>query len=128
MFFETESVSAFLDHNPASPYRAPVSPQRHKADLFGATNDALVCISAVIKSVVDLYNDGLGLESAEIASDSGSSEQQGVFHLHFHVAPRHVGNGQDMNLRTSSASRQDLQAMANARRESGRYEFLAVSP
>ena len=101
---ETEGAYAFLDAEPAAPYHTLVIPKRHVRDIFEATEQDLLAVTAAVKRVVDLYRDRLGLEAVEIASNSGAGAQQGVPHLHYHVVPRRQGDGQDTYWRTTPAS------------------------
>ena len=51
---------------------------------------------SALKYVVDLYRSRLGIKHLQVVSSSGSEAQQDVFHLHFHIVPRHTGDGQDV--------------------------------
>ena len=92
---ETDDACAFLTHEPASDYHTLVVPRRHVVDLFDATPADVLGVATAVKAVVDLYRERLGLENVEVASNSGADAQQGVFHLHVRVVPRHPGDGQD---------------------------------
>jgi histidine triad (HIT) family protein len=51
---------------------------------------------SVIKKLVDLYKEKLGIEHIQIVNSSGSEAQQDVFHTHFHIIPRQNNDGQDI--------------------------------
>lgn len=108
---ETEGACAFLDHEPAAPYHTLVVPKRHVRDLFEATEQDLLDVTVALKRVVDLYQEHLGLEAVEVASNSGVGAQQGVFHLHYHVVPRQHGDGQDTCWHRAPASLPDLRSL-----------------
>ena len=93
---ETSAAYAFLDVAPVSEYHTLVVPKRHYADIFDVPEDELTQVISAVKQVVDLYHERLGIQNVQIVNSSGSEAQQDVFHLHFHIVPRHEGDGQDV--------------------------------
>lgn len=49
---------------------------------------------------MSLYNDKLGIKNVQIINSSGPEAQQDVFHFHFHVVPRTLGDNQDIKWTT----------------------------
>ena len=66
---------------------------------------------SALKHVVDLYHDRLGLCNAQVVCNSGAEAQQDVFHLHFHIVPRHEGDGQDVRWKTHPEMQDRFDAM-----------------
>ena len=93
---ETASAYAFLDIHPVNEYHTLVIPKRHYTDIFDAPESELREVISALKRVVDLYRERLGIQHVQIVSSSGAEAQQDVFHLHFHIVPRHTGDGQDV--------------------------------
>ena len=93
---ETEHSYAFLDIHPVNEYHTLVIPKRHYTNIFDVPKEELVNLMSAVKNVIDLYHDKLGIENVQIVNSSGSEAQQDVFHLHFHIVPRHEGDGQDV--------------------------------
>lgn len=93
---ETAVACAFLDINPVSEYHTLVIPKRHAADIFAVSEADLLGVMSAVKHVVDLYRSRLGIKHLQVVSSSGSEAQQDVFHLHFHIVPRHTGDGLDV--------------------------------
>ncbi len=91
---ETEHALAFLDLQPVSEYHTLVIPRRHVRDIFEVPTSELVHVMVALKQVVDRFRERLGIEHVQIVSNSGAAAEQAVFHLHFHVIPRHGGAGQ----------------------------------
>jgi histidine triad (HIT) family protein len=50
----------------------------------------------VVKKLTTLYKEKLGVKNVQILNSSGSEAQQDVFHVHFHIVPRHKGDGQNI--------------------------------
>ena len=94
--YETDLAYAFLDIHPVNEYHTLVIPKRHYTNIFDVPADELTQLMLALKHVVDLYSRKLGLENAQIVNSSGAEAQQDVFHLHFHIVPRHRGDGQDV--------------------------------
>jgi histidine triad (HIT) family protein len=94
--YETAAAHAFLDINPVSDYHTLVIPKRHATDIFAVSEADLLGVMSAVKHVVDLYRSRLGITDLQVVSSSGAEAQQEVLHLHFHIVPRHTGDGQDV--------------------------------
>ncbi|MBP9721179.1 MAG: HIT family protein [Bacteroides sp.] len=94
--YEDENVYAFLDIHPASKYHTLIIPKQHHENIFDTPSEELGQVMAVIKKLVDVYREKLGLEHVQVVNSSGSEAQQDVFHTHFHIVPRKKGDGQDV--------------------------------
>jgi histidine triad (HIT) family protein len=53
-------------------------------------------VTRTVKRVVDLYRRVLGISNAQVINSSGRQAQQDVFHVHFHIVPRRLGDDQDV--------------------------------
>jgi histidine triad (HIT) family protein len=109
--YETDASFAFLDIRPMNPYHALVIPKEHFADIFDVPIGALQEMMGTLKYVVDLYHAKLGMTNVQIISSNGRAGQQDVFHLHFHIAPRHDGDGQDVIWKTTPELREQYDSM-----------------
>ncbi|MCF6321563.1 MAG: HIT domain-containing protein [Rhizobiaceae bacterium] len=91
--FENEYAVAFFNRIPTNEYHTLVVPKSHYRDIFDAPENELREIMSAIKKVASLYKQKLGIENIQIINSSGAEAQQDVFHLHFHILPRHKGDG-----------------------------------
>ena len=98
--YEDESTYAFFDVDPVSEYHTLVVPKEHFADIFAMPEVSLLQVAHTIKTVVSLYESKLGLRNLQILNSSGIGAQQDVFHVHFHLVPRALGDGLDIKRRT----------------------------
>ena len=98
--YENENVYAFLDINPVNEYHTLVIPKNHSDNIFDIPERELKEVMAVIKKLVLLFNSKLGISNVQIINSSGSEAQQDVFHMHFHIVPRKMGDNQDVNWTT----------------------------
>ena len=94
--YETKHAYAFLDINPVNEYHTLVIPKRHCTNILDCPQEDFVSLMSALKDVVDLYRDRLGLKNLQILNSNGQEGQQDVFHLHFHIVPRHSGDGQNI--------------------------------
>ena len=94
--YEDENVFAFLDIHPANKYHTLVIPKIHYVNVLDIPEEVFVELIKVVKVIVDLYNRKLGIKNVQIVNSSGPDAQQDVFHLHFHILPRHKGDNQDI--------------------------------
>ncbi|WP_199624818.1 HIT family protein [Paenibacillus alkalitolerans] len=94
--YEDEHAHAFLDINPVNEFHTLVIPKQHYENIFDITENDLLNVMSVVKKVVTLYNEKLGIKHVQIINSSGSEAQQDVFHIHFHIVPRYNGDNQDI--------------------------------
>lgn len=93
---ETDHAYAFLDINPVNEYHTLVIPKRHYASLLDTPLEKLQHVMAALKHVADRYQSELGIENMQFIACAGEEVQQDLFHLHFHLVPRHRDDGQDV--------------------------------
>jgi histidine triad (HIT) family protein len=98
--YENELVYAFLDIGAVNEYHTLVIPKKHYKDIFDIPENELKEVISVVKKLTTLYKEKLGIKNVQIVNSSGSEAQQDVFHIHFHIVPRHKGDGQDVKWKT----------------------------
>ncbi|MCJ7843597.1 HIT domain-containing protein [Lederbergia sp. NSJ-179] len=98
--YEDEHAYAFLDINPVSKYHTLIIPKKHYENIFDITEEELLKVISVVKKVVSLYNNKLGIKNVQIVNSSGAEAQQDVFHFHVHVVPRTLGDNQNIKWTT----------------------------
>ncbi len=91
---ENDLAVAFLDRQPVNRGHVLVIPRRHVASFLELTSAELACIKALAQEMARALMAalpeyaGLTLSLAE-----GEAAGQEVLHAHFHVIPRHSGDG-----------------------------------
>ena len=108
---ETDASIAFFDIFPVNPYHTLIIPKQHYADIFSVPTEVLQEMMLTLKHVVDLYRTKLGITDMQIINNNGVLGQQSVFHIHFHIAPRHKGDGQNLKWKTSPELREEYDNM-----------------
>lgn len=109
--YEDEFTYAFLDIHPVNPCHTLVIPKTHYENIFDTPPEVLAQVMYTIKHITTLYQHKLGIHNVQIINSSGAAAQQDVFHLHFHIVPRHTGDGQNVRWQIHSASADELDRM-----------------
>jgi len=84
---------AFMDINPATRGHCLVIPRNHHDDAIAASPEDLAACAVAAGELAGRAVDRLGADGAAIVSFARPAAGQTVFHLHFHVVPRYVGDG-----------------------------------
>jgi histidine triad (HIT) family protein len=87
--YEDEHALAFLDAKPTVPGHTLVIPKKHIENIFDADDETLAQTMHAIRLVAPAVRDAMGAKGAHVNSNNGSAAGQIVFHLHFHIVPRH---------------------------------------
>ena len=98
--YEDESTLAFFDIHPVNPYHTLVIPKAHYENIFDTPPEVLAQVMNTIKRITTLYQQRLGVNNIQLINSSGAAAQQDVFHLHFHIIPRHRSDGQNIRWQT----------------------------
>lgn len=109
--YENDYVYAFLDINPVSKYHTLIIPKKHSKDIFDIPDEDLREVISVVGKLCKLYKDKLGISNIQIVNSNGAEAQQDVFHLHYHIVPRAIGDGQSIRWKTHQEWRENFDEM-----------------
>ena len=98
--YEDEYTYVFLDIHPVTKYNALAIPKKHFENIFDIPTDEYAHVMNTVKKVADIYAKKLGIKNLQIINNNGKEGQQDVFHLHYHIVPRSVKDGQDIKWTT----------------------------
>ena len=107
--YENDYVFAFLDINPLSQYHTLVIPKKHYKDIFDIPEKELNNIMTAIKKITTFYKKELDIDNVQILNNSGKEAQQDVFHIHFHIIPRHSNDQQDIPFKPQAEFKKKLE-------------------
>ncbi len=91
--YEDENILAFLDIKPVNPGHVLVMPKKHYQNLEDTPAEILSAVMAVVKKIGQLLKDKLGAAGYNVTENNDPVAGQIIPHLHFHVIPRHEGDG-----------------------------------
>ena len=109
--WESEGAYAFLDINPVSRYHTLVIPKKHYENIFDIPEHELKEVMAGVRTVARMYQQTLGINHIQIINSNGHEAQQDVFHIHFHIVPRKLGDGQNIRWKTFPEWRGEFDGM-----------------
>jgi diadenosine tetraphosphate (Ap4A) HIT family hydrolase len=92
---ENELAMALYDNYPVNKGHTLVVPKRHVQTFFEAEFKELVAINELIFQVKDILDKKYKPDGYNIGVNVGHAGGQTVFHLHFHVIPRYLGDVED---------------------------------
>ncbi|MCE5242513.1 MAG: HIT family protein [Syntrophobacteraceae bacterium] len=91
--YEDDTVLSFLDIGPINPGHALVVPKAHYATLLDAPDDILQACVAVSRKIARSIIKSVGADGLNLLQNNYRAAGQLVDHVHFHLIPRHKGDG-----------------------------------
>ncbi len=89
---ENELAVAFYDKYPVNEGHTLIITKRHVETLFEADLDELAAINRLIFDVKRLLDERYGPDGYNVGVNVGEAAGQTIFHLHYHVIPRYLGD------------------------------------
>ncbi len=100
--YEDEHVLAFLDIGPLSTGHTLVIPKERKAYLHELSDAQAAALGRVLPRLCRAVMNATGATAYNILQNNGVEAHQAVFHVHFHIIPRHGERGLGIGWSTSS--------------------------
>ncbi len=89
--YEDDNTVAIMDVMPQAPGHVLVIPKAPSRNILDADPAALATSIAVVQKIANAVKDAFEADGIFIAQFNEAAAGQTVFHLHFHVIPRHEG-------------------------------------
>ncbi len=90
--YDDEATLAFMDRGQFAPGHTLVVPKRHVVDIYALDETTGAVLMAAVARVARGVRDAFKPDGISIWQSNGAPWQE-VFHLHFHVLPRHIDDG-----------------------------------
>lgn len=110
--YEDIRVLAFLDAAPATDGHTLVVPKKHARDLLSVSPEDLAAVATASQAVARLLADQLRPDGFTVFQANGQAGWQDVFHVHFHVVPRWIGDPLRLPWKSERASREHIATIA----------------
>lgn len=92
-FHDDDLVVSFIDINPINPGHALVMPKKHHVTLFDASPEELQACITVCRKVGRAVFLATGAAGLNLVQNNYRAAGQLIDHVHFHLIPRHEGDG-----------------------------------
>ena len=89
--YEDAEVLVFMDAMPQAPGHTLVVPKAPSRNLLDADPEVLARVAPVVQRVARAVRSAFAADGVTIVQFNEPASGQTVFHLHFHVIPRHEG-------------------------------------
>ncbi|KAI9351732.1 HIT-like domain-containing protein, partial [Zopfochytrium polystomum] len=93
ILYEDDRILAFLDIAPMTKGHTLVIPKGHFANLLEVDSDTLSHLVCAIPWLAKDIMKAVGSSAFNVLQNNGAVAGQVIFHLHFHIMPRSVGDG-----------------------------------
>lgn len=111
--YEDDAVLAFLDINPVAHGHTLVIPKEPAATLDALSDDAAAAIGRVLPRIARAVLAATGTQSFNVLQNNGADAHQAVFHVHFHIIPKH-DDGSGLGVGWKPGKLEDGAALAKA--------------
>lgn len=98
--YEDDLVLAFLDVFPLSKGHTLIIPKEPAATIDALSDDSAAAIGRVLPRVARAVMKATGATAYNVLQNNGAEAHQAVFHVHFHVIPRHGTDGLGLEWRS----------------------------
>ncbi|HVY20156.1 MAG TPA: HIT family protein [Bauldia sp.] len=89
--YEDDAVIAFMDVMPQAPGHTLVVPKAPSRNLLDADAGIFAKLMPVVQKVARAVKAGMNADGITVTQFNEVAAGQTVFHLHFHIIPRHEG-------------------------------------
>jgi histidine triad (HIT) family protein len=87
--YEDDKTLAFMDVMPQSPGHTLVVPKEAAQNILDLSAEGLAAMMATTQKVAKAVKKGLSPDGIVLTQFNGAAAGQTVFHVHFHIIPRH---------------------------------------
>ncbi len=112
--YENEQVYAFLDINPVSRGHVLIVPRDHAETLFDMFPGADAALLDAMRKVGRAVMLATGAEGLNVVQNNYKAAGQEVPHVHWHLIPRHAGDGHSPWPHGNYADTEEMGAVAAA--------------
>src|SRR5471032_1811291 len=87
--YENDKTLAFMDVMPQSPGHTLIVPKEAAENILDLSAEGLAAMMATSQKIAKAVKKGLAPDGIVLTQFNGAAAGQTVFHVHFHIIPRH---------------------------------------
>jgi histidine triad (HIT) family protein len=91
--YENGRVVVFLDIRPVNLGHALIVPREHHDIFLNTPLEAIDDIMRVAQKIASAIAEAVGADGFNLTLNNGAAAGQAIFHTHFHIIPRFMGDG-----------------------------------
>ena len=91
--YEDADILAFLDIHPVNLGHILIVPKTHYTSILDTPDATLAKLISAVKKMAPAVLKAVNANSFNLGVNSGAPAGQVIFHTHFHIMPRHQGDG-----------------------------------
>ncbi len=91
--YEDEKIFAFLDINPVNPGHLLVVPKKHSENIALADDEDVIALALAVKKLAPAVCAAMRCDGWNLEVNNGNAAGQVIDHTHWHIVPRHHGDG-----------------------------------
>lgn len=111
--YEDDRVFAFLDINPLSAGHVLVIPKEAVATVDQMSDESAAAIGRVLPRLARAVMAATDVKDYNILQNNGAAAHQAVFHVHFHIIPKHPdGSGLGIGWKPLKLAAEEGKALA----------------
>lgn len=111
--YEDDDIIAFLDISPIKPGHAVVIPKAHHENMLEMPASLAKPVHQALQTVGRALMAATGATGLNTLQNTHPVAGQSVFHVHWHLIPRHAGDGLEIWPQGSYASQEEMRDLAN---------------
>lgn len=91
--YEDDDVLAFMDISPAATGHTLLIPKQHVPYIWNASPEVAGRVGAMLPRLAGAVKTAVNADALNVFNLNGTAAGQTVFHIHFHIIPRHNDDG-----------------------------------
>lgn len=111
LLYEDAHTAAFFTMAPLNIGHSLVVPKKHFENIYDTDEKTLAAIINTVKQLAITIKKETGADGINVFQNNEYAAGQRVFHIHFHVIPRHEGDGFKHWEHIHSFSEKDIEVM-----------------
>lgn len=106
--YEDDNFNVILDMSPATKGHALILPKDHYKNLYELPEDTAAEVMKLAKKMAVKMTERLGADGFNLVQNNNECAGQTVFHFHYHLIPRYIGDNQKIQWNPTSPTADEL--------------------